>query len=92
VRTDSEPKCNLGRTIISANDAVLNGISTSYEPEDIYAGALWRALQALVPVSRRSQIDRARLGQLSPLAAPMRKISGRFDQELKTYCVTEAED
>jgi hypothetical protein len=47
VRTDSEPKRNLGRTIISANDAVLNGISTSYEPEDIYAGALWRALQAL---------------------------------------------
>jgi 5-methylthioadenosine/S-adenosylhomocysteine deaminase len=27
--------------------AVLNGISTSYEPEDIYAGALWGALQAL---------------------------------------------
>jgi len=27
--------------------AVLNGISTRYEPEDIYAGALWGALQAL---------------------------------------------
>jgi cytosine/adenosine deaminase-related metal-dependent hydrolase len=27
--------------------AVLNGISTSYEPVDIYAGALWGALQAL---------------------------------------------
>ena len=27
--------------------AVLNGISTSYEPEDIYAGTLWGALQAL---------------------------------------------
>jgi len=27
--------------------AVLNGISTSYEPEDIYVGALWGALQAL---------------------------------------------
>ena len=27
--------------------AVLNGISTSYEPDDIYAGALWGALQAL---------------------------------------------
>ncbi len=27
--------------------AVLNGISTWYEPEDIYAGALWGALQAL---------------------------------------------
>jgi 5-methylthioadenosine/S-adenosylhomocysteine deaminase len=27
--------------------AVLNGISTSYEPEDIFAGALWGALQAL---------------------------------------------
>ncbi len=27
--------------------AVLNGISTSYEPEDIYAGSLWGALQAL---------------------------------------------
>jgi 5-methylthioadenosine/S-adenosylhomocysteine deaminase len=27
--------------------AVLSGISTSYEPEDIYAGALWGALQAL---------------------------------------------
>src|ERR1700728_227634 len=27
--------------------AVLNGISTSYKPEDIYAGALWGALQAL---------------------------------------------
>src|SRR6202789_3422380 len=27
--------------------AVLNGISKSYEPEDIYAGALWGALQAL---------------------------------------------
>jgi cytosine/adenosine deaminase-related metal-dependent hydrolase len=27
--------------------AVLNGISTSYAPEDIYAGALWGALQAL---------------------------------------------
>jgi 5-methylthioadenosine/S-adenosylhomocysteine deaminase len=27
--------------------AVLNGISTSYDPEDIYAGALWGALQAL---------------------------------------------
>jgi 5-methylthioadenosine/S-adenosylhomocysteine deaminase len=27
--------------------AVLNGISASYEPEDIYAGALWGALQAL---------------------------------------------
>jgi 5-methylthioadenosine/S-adenosylhomocysteine deaminase len=26
--------------------AVLNGISTRYEPEDIYAGALWGALQA----------------------------------------------
>jgi 5-methylthioadenosine/S-adenosylhomocysteine deaminase len=26
---------------------VLNGISTRYEPEDIYAGALWGALQAL---------------------------------------------
>lgn len=26
---------------------VLNGISTSYEPDDIYAGALWGALQAL---------------------------------------------
>jgi cytosine/adenosine deaminase-related metal-dependent hydrolase len=27
--------------------AVLSGISTRYEPEDIYAGALWGALQAL---------------------------------------------
>ncbi|HXM12566.1 MAG TPA: amidohydrolase family protein [Terriglobales bacterium] len=27
--------------------AVLNGISTRYEPEDIYAGALWGALQAI---------------------------------------------
>ena len=27
--------------------AVLNGISARYEPEDIYAGALWGALQAL---------------------------------------------
>jgi 5-methylthioadenosine/S-adenosylhomocysteine deaminase len=27
--------------------AVLNGISTGYDPEDIYAGALWGALQAL---------------------------------------------
>jgi 5-methylthioadenosine/S-adenosylhomocysteine deaminase len=27
--------------------AVLNGISTSYEPDDIHAGALWGALQAL---------------------------------------------
>ena len=27
--------------------AVLNGISTRYEPDDIYAGALWGALQAL---------------------------------------------
>jgi 5-methylthioadenosine/S-adenosylhomocysteine deaminase len=27
--------------------AVLNGISTSYEPEDVYAGAFWGALQAL---------------------------------------------
>ena len=27
--------------------AVLNGISRQYEPEDIYAGALWGALQAL---------------------------------------------
>jgi cytosine/adenosine deaminase-related metal-dependent hydrolase len=27
--------------------AVLNGISTRYQPEDIYAGALWGALQAL---------------------------------------------
>src|SRR5271168_5003899 len=27
--------------------AVLAGISTSYEPDDIYAGALWGALQAL---------------------------------------------
>jgi 5-methylthioadenosine/S-adenosylhomocysteine deaminase len=27
--------------------AVLGGISTRYEPEDIYAGALWGALQAL---------------------------------------------
>lgn len=27
--------------------AVLKGISTSYEPDDIYAGALWGALQAL---------------------------------------------
>lgn len=27
--------------------AVLTGISTSYEPDDIYAGALWGALQAL---------------------------------------------
>lgn len=31
----------------SYGPAVLSGISTSYEPDDIYAGAFWGALQAL---------------------------------------------
>lgn len=34
-------------TGVGYGPAVLNGISTRYEPEDIYAGALWGALQAL---------------------------------------------
>jgi 5-methylthioadenosine/S-adenosylhomocysteine deaminase len=34
-------------TGVGYDPAVLNGISTRYEPEDIYAGALWGALQAL---------------------------------------------
>lgn len=34
-------------TGVGYGPAVLNGISTWYEPEDIYAGALWGALQAL---------------------------------------------
>lgn len=34
-------------TGVGYGPAVLTGISTRYEPEDIYAGALWGALQAL---------------------------------------------
>ncbi len=34
-------------TGVGYGPAVLSGISTSYEPDDIYAGALWGALQAL---------------------------------------------
>ena len=34
-------------TGVGYDPAVLRGISTRYEPEDIYAGALWGALQAL---------------------------------------------
>jgi 5-methylthioadenosine/S-adenosylhomocysteine deaminase len=34
-------------TGVGYDPAVLNGISTRYEPEDIYAGTLWGALQAL---------------------------------------------
>ena len=34
-------------TGVGYDPAVLNGISTRYEPEDIYAGALWGALQAI---------------------------------------------
>ena len=34
-------------TGVGYDPAVLTGISTRYEPEDIYAGTLWGALQAL---------------------------------------------
>jgi 5-methylthioadenosine/S-adenosylhomocysteine deaminase len=44
---------------------VLNGISTQYSPEDIYAGTLWGALQALDTGTRPSPTGRTTSGRPS---------------------------